>query len=218
MNGQTVTALGIKVDPWKDQITVNGKPISLRGSKPIYIILNKPPGVLSTTHDARRRQTVLDLVNVEERLFPVGRLDLYSEGLILLTNDGDLTQKLTHPSFAHERAYHVLVSGKPNEDLLRRWRAGGFIVDGKPVAPMQVEPLPKFGSGWLRVTLKEGRKRQIREVAAQLGLSVITLQRVRFGTIKLGSLKTGKWRYLTTREIDRLKKTIERAKQSQPET
>jgi 23S rRNA pseudouridine2605 synthase len=171
-------------------------------------MLNKPRYVLSSTTDERGRKTVLDLVDVEERLFPVGRLDLESEGLILLTNDGDLTHKLTHPSFEHEREYEVLVKGEPNRETLRRWQTGNFEVDGKPVGPMQVEPLTPTGPGWLRIILKEGRKRQIRKIAEQLGHPVITLVRVRFGPLKLGKLKPGNWRHLTPREVDGLRRSV----------
>ena len=206
VNDKTVITLGVKIDPRKDRVSVDGQVIAVPQTSHTYIILNKPPRVLSTTQDTRGRKTVMSCVPVKERLYPVGRLDYHSEGLILLTNDGDLTQKLTHPSFAHEREYHVLVSGNPTKQVLRKWRQGGFIVDGKPVGPMKVELMPALGGGWLRVTLTEGRKRHIREVADQLGLSVITLLRVRFGSVKLGNLKTGAWRHLTTREVETLKR------------
>lgn len=205
VNDQIVTAMGVKVNPRIDKISVDGQPISAPKQAFTYIILNKPPKVVSTTQDEHGRKTVLDCVSIEERLYPVGRLDYHSEGLIILTNDGALTQKLTHPSFAHEREYQVLVSGTLNKDTLRRWRAGGFMVDGKPVGPMQVEQLPALGKGWLRIILTEGRKRHIREVADQLKHPVITLLRVRFGPIRLGKLKTGAWRHLTAREVASLK-------------
>ncbi len=212
VNGQTVTQMGVRIDPRKDKVTVNDQLIAVSNNPSIYIILNKPPAVLSTTRDDRGRKTLLDIVDLKTRLFPVGRLDYHSEGLILLTNDGALTQKLTHPSFAHEREYQVLVRGTPSKNALRRWRAGGFEVDGKPVGPMQVERLPAFGAGWLRVILTEGRKRQIREIANQLNHPAITLLRVRFGPIKLGNLKTGAWRYLTAREIAALRRSVRLAK------
>ncbi len=208
VNNKTVTELGTKVDPRRDKVQVDGKPVKLP-SQQVYIILNKPRYVLSTTQDGwGERKTVLDLVDVPERIFPVGRLDFESEGLILLTNDGELAQQLTHPSFEHEREYEVLVNGVPSKEVLRRWREGGFEVDGKPVAPMQVSPLRPDAPGWLRVILKEGRKRQIREVAQQLNHPVITLVRVRFGPLKLGRLKPGAWRHLSPREVDFLKQSI----------
>jgi len=149
---------------------------------------------------------------VPERVFPVGRLDFESEGLILLTDDGELAQKLTHPSYRHEREYEVLLDRNPDRDALRRWRAGGFEVDGKSVAPMQVTRLRSDAPNWLRVTLTEGRKRQIRAVAEQLGYQVITLVRVRFGSLKLGNLKPGAWRHLSPREVDQLKQSVARQK------
>lgn len=217
VNGQTVTAMGFKVSPGRDKVTVDGQPVSIPQTPPNYIILNKPPQVLSTTKDDRGRKTVLDFVKVGARLFPVGRLDFHSEGLILLTDDGELAQKLTHPSFAHEREYQVLLNKTPSRDDLRRWRAGGFMVDGRAVGPMRVELLPALGEGWVRVALTEGRKRQIREVAGQLNLSVITLLRVRFGPIKLGNLKTGAWRYLSPSEATQLKAASGK-KRKPPET
>jgi len=216
VNNQTVTELGTKVDPLRDKVSVDGKPVTLP-HKHVYIILNKPRYVLSTTRDGwGDRKTVLDLVDIPERVFPVGRLDFESEGLILLTNDGEIAQRLTHPSFEHEREYEVLVNGTPTKDVLRRWRRGGFEVDGKPVAPMEVSPLRSDAPGWLRVILKEGRKRHIREVAQQLKYPVITLVRVRFGPLKLGNLKPGAWRHLSPREVDMLKQSIRKKPAQRP--
>ena len=206
VNGRVIVEMGQKVDPRKDKVTVDYQPVRISKKPHTYIMLNKPRYVLSSTDDKwGERKTVLDLVDVEARLFPVGRLDFESEGLILLTTDGDLTQKLTHPSFEHEREYEVLLNEEPAKDILRRWRAGGFVVDGKPVGPMFVERLSPIGPGWLRIILREARKRQIRVIAEELHLSVITLIRVRFGPLKLGNLKPGAWRHLTPREVDILK-------------
>ncbi len=212
VNKKIITQLGTKVNPRQDDVRVDGKKITLP-QKHVYIMLNKPRYVLSTTRDGwGDRKTVLDLVDVPERVFPVGRLDFESEGLILLTNDGELAQKLTHPSYRHEREYEVLLDRNLDRDALRRWRAGGFEVDGKPVAPMKVERLRSDAPNWLRITLTEGRKRQIREVAEQLGYPVITLVRVRFGSLKLGNLKPGAWRHLSPREVDQLKQSVARQK------
>jgi 23S rRNA pseudouridine2605 synthase len=162
--------------------------------------------VLSTASDDRGRQTVLDLVDVPERVYPVGRLDLQSEGLVLLTNDGDLTQKLTHPSHQVEKEYHVLVTGKPATPTLFRWRQGGIEIEGQPVGQAVVNKLNDEGENtWLRIILTEGRKREIREVAKALGHPVKILTRVRIGPIKLGRLKPGKWRFLSPAEVERLK-------------
>lgn len=206
VNGQLVTVPGFKVDPRRDVIAVDGQPLAHKVEQPVYVMLNKPRGVLSAASDERGRRTVLDLVDLPERLFPVGRLDLYSEGLILLTNDGDLTAKLTHPRYEIEKEYHVLVSGRPATPTLAQWRQGGVEVAGKPVGRAVVEKLKEEGDNtWLRLILTEGRKREIREVARTLGHPVKQLIRVRIGPIKLGHLKPGKWRHLTAAEVQRLK-------------
>ncbi len=208
VNGELVTEQGVKIDPARDDVRVDGKKIH-PPKKFTYIMLNKPRYVLSTTDDNwGDRKTVLDLVDTSARVFPVGRLDFESEGLILLTDDGDLAQKLTHPKFQHEKEYEVLVNGEPNRNTMRKWRAGGFNVDGKAVGPMRVEPLRSDAPGWLRVILTEGRKHQIRVIAEELGHPVITLVRVRIGSLKLGKLKPGAWRALSPREVDMLKRDV----------
>lgn len=212
VNGQVVTELGVKVDPKRDAISVDGRPLPKQSEQLVYIILNKPRNVLSAASDSRGRQTVLDLVDIPERVYPVGRLDFMSEGLILLTNDGDLTQKLTHPSHKVEKEYQVLVSGNPSTDTLFRWRQGGIEVEGKPTAPAIVERMNlEHDDCWLKVILTEGRKRQIREVAKTLGHPVKSLTRVRIGPINLGRLGSGNWRHLTSREVDRLKQAVHKS-------
>jgi 23S rRNA pseudouridine2605 synthase len=215
VNGQIVTEMGVKIDPHKDTIFVDGKKVTGRHSPPLYIMLNKPPYVLSTTEDDRGRKTVLDLVALEERLYPVGRLDYFSEGLILLTNDGELAQKLSHPAYGHEREYLVFLGGGPlNTPTLYRWRKGGFEVDGKTVGPMQIQPYSNRGPGWYRITLTEGRKRQIRVVGDLLGHPVQTLIRVRFGPLQLGNLRSGAWRHLSSKEVQRLKQPVRPGRKS----
>ncbi len=209
VNGQVVTGLGTKVDPRRDKITVDGKPLPKQAGKLVYIMLNKPRNVLSSASDNRGRQTVLDIVETEERVYPVGRLDLLSEGLILLTNDGELTQKLTHPSHHVEKEYQVLVTGKPTTDTLIYWRNGKIELEGRPLAPAKVNIMKVEGdSTWLKVILTEGRKRQIRKVAKMLGHPVKSLKRVRVGPIRLGNLKSGRWRRLTPPEVERLKRAV----------
>jgi 23S rRNA pseudouridine2605 synthase len=210
VNGRVVTELGTKVNPRQDTITVDGKPLPRSQDEVVYIILNKPRNVLSAASDDRGRRTVLDLVDIDSRVYPVGRLDLQSEGLILLTNDGELTRRLTHPAHHVEKEYHVLVSGKPSTEALSRWRNGELTLEGKPLAPAKVIKMSDEGekSTWLRIVLTEGRKRQIREVARMLGHHVRTLQRVRLGPIRLGKLKMGRWRHLTPTEVQRLKQAV----------
>jgi len=205
VNGQTAH-IGQKADPDRDSIAVDGEPVQTDASQ-VYVALHKPRGVLS--HDAgsaQRRTVACDLVSLSNRLYPVGRLDLQSEGLLLLTNDGDLTYRLTHPRFGHEKEYRVLVKGQPSEATLEKWRNGVFL-NGRTTAPADVSVLRREKKrAWLRVILREGRKRQIRRVAAMLGHPVRRLIRVRIGPVLLGKLKPGKWRHLTRQELKSLKK------------
>jgi 23S rRNA pseudouridine2605 synthase len=212
VNGRIVTELGTRVDPQQDDIAVDGQQISKTVEKPVYLILNKPWGVLSTVSDDRGRPTVVDLIkDVAQRIYPVGRLDLNSEGLILLTNDGDLTKRLTHPRYEIEKEYRVLVTGNPSISTLDRWRAGGIPVEGRPAAGAGVEKLNDEGKdAWLKIVLTEGRKREIRTVAQTLGHPVKKLIRVRLGPVKLGRLKPGRWRYLSAREVQWLKQAVSR--------
>jgi pseudouridine synthase len=212
VNGQ-VAQLGQKADPERERITVDGKPIRLKRHH-TYIALHKPAGVISTTHDPQGRPTVVDLAPhpPNTRLWPVGRLDLDSEGLILLTNDGELAHRLTHPRYEHTKEYKVCVAGHPDGVTLKRWREG-VLLDGRRTAPAQVELLPRKGNRtWLRVVLREGRKREIRRVAALLGYPVHRLIRVRIGPVRLRDLKPGEWRYLTRQELEQ----IERIKDQEP--
>jgi 23S rRNA pseudouridine2605 synthase len=209
VNGEIVTELGTKVDPKYDIIAVDGQSLARANEKLIYIILNKPRDVLSASSDSRGRKTVLDLVDISERIYPVGRLDLKSEGLILLTNDGTLTEKLTHPRYHLEKEYHVLVSGKPSTQALNRWRRGEVEVEGTQTARAIVEPLKlEKDDVWLKVILTEGRKRQIRQIAEALGHPVKKLERVRIGPLKLGRLRPGRWRRLSLTEVQRLKAAV----------
>ena len=204
INGQ-VAKLGEKADPEKDQITVDNQIVSIE-QEFVYIALYKPRGVLSTTQSSDQRKTVLDLVDTNQRVFPVGRLDFDSEGLMLLTNDGELANRVTHPRYAHEKEYRVLVSKRPDEKQLNIWRRGVVLEDGYRTSPTQVIVESTYGKGaWLRVILREGRKRQIRQIGATLGLPVVKIIRVRIGNIHLGSLKPRQWRYLSESEIEAIK-------------
>lgn len=206
VNGK-VALLGQKADPALDKIVVDGRQLKISHSH-IYIALHKPRGVVSTTDEEFGRQTVLDLVPVDARLYPVGRLDIDSEGLVLLTNDGELANLLTHPRFGHTKEYRVLVARQPNIDQLEAWRHGIILEDGYKTSPAQVKIESNFGKGaWLRVILNEGRKRQIREMGAKTGLPVVRIIRIRIGTLQLGSLKPKLWRYLTPAEVIALKES-----------
>lgn len=193
--------LGDSADPQTQKIAVDG--VTLRYTRPTYtyIMLHKPRGVLSTVSDPHGRRTVMELVNVSERIYPVGRLDYESEGLILLTDDGELAQQLTHPSFEHARVYRVLVNGEPTAETLDRWQRG-ILLDARPARFDNVEvESQERGQAWLRVTVHEGRNHLVRRVAAALGHPVIRLIRVAMGPLKLGELAPGRWRRLTVSEV-----------------
>ncbi len=201
-----VAGLGDKADSTIDQITVDGRPIK-KAEELVYIALYKPRGVISTVTDPDLRTAVRDLVPVEGTLYPVGRLDFDSEGLILMTNDGDLANTLTHPRYEHEKEYRVLVATHPDGDQLAKWRRGVVLEDGHKTSSADVFVISKYGKGaWLNVTLKEGYKRQIREMGKVTGLPVVRIVRVRIGDLRLGNLKPKEWRYLTPQEVADLKK------------
>jgi 23S rRNA pseudouridine2605 synthase len=204
VNGQ-VALIGSKADITTDQIKLDGKLIKLPEVFQ-YIMIYKPRGVLSTVSSPDPRTTVRDLVPVEGTLYPVGRLDVDSEGLILLTNDGELANQLTHPRYGHEKEYRVLVARHPDDKQLSAWRHGVVMQDGYRTAPVQVDMESHSGKGtWMRVIMKEGRKRQIRDTCRQIGLPVVSIIRIRIGSLRIGNLQTKEWRYLTTAEIKGLK-------------
>lgn len=197
--------LGQKADLTVDKVTVDGKALAKKES-PTYIALYKPRNVLSASEAQDDRKVVRELIPLPGHLFPVGRLDYDSEGLILMTNDGDLTNKLTHPRYGHEKEYRVLVAKRPDEEQLNAWRRGIVLEDGDKTQPAEVRLLSSSGKGaWIRVVMGEGKKRQIRETGKLLGLPVVKIIRLRIGTLKLGDLKPRQWRYLTEDEVNELK-------------
>lgn len=206
VNGQVAT-LGQKADLSIDKVTLDGKALPKAESLTYtYIALYKPRNVLSAAEGQDDRETVRDLIPLQGHLYPVGRLDWDSEGLILMTNDGELTNKLTHPKFGHEKEYRVLVARKPDEKQLETWRRGVVLEDGDKTAPADVSFISMSGKGaWIRIIMGEGKKRQIREVGKLLGLPVVKIIRLRIGTLKLGSLKPHQWRHLTETEVMELK-------------
>jgi 23S rRNA pseudouridine2605 synthase len=195
VNGVVVTRLGTRVGP-EDRITVDGRPIE-RTPHYVYFMLNKPPGVLSTARDERGRRTVVDLVRSPVRVYPVGRLDAPSEGLILLTNHGELTHRLLHPRYAVPREYLVWVTPPAQEEQIERLRQG-VQIDGWRTSPAEVRRGP---SGALRMIIHEGHKRQIRLMCRAVGLTVTRLIRVRLGPLSLGGLRPGAWRELRPDEV-----------------
>ncbi len=207
VNGRVVTVPGTRVDLDHDEVLVDGQPLRMP-AKRTYIMLHKPAGVVSTAEDTHGRPTVVDLVDVPVRVFPVGRLDLDSEGLILLTDDGELAHALTHPSFEVEKEYRVLLDRALTPEALRSWR-NGVLLDGEMTVPAWVELIGTVPEGvWVRIVLREGRKRQIRAVAKLLGYEVLRLIRVREGELELGDLPPRAWRHLTDEEVAALRAHI----------
>jgi 23S rRNA pseudouridine2605 synthase len=206
VNGQ-LAELGQKADPAVDKITVDGKPIAAAEAL-TYIALHKPRNVLSTLEKepGDNRRIVRDLVEAPGHLYPVGRLDYESEGLILMTNDGDLANQLTHPRYGHDKEYRVLLAKRPDHDQLEAWKRGVILEDGYKTQPAEVYFEAAQGKGaWVRVIMGEGRKRQIRESCQQLGLPVVRIIRVRIATLRLGNLKPRQWRHLYADEVEALK-------------
>jgi 23S rRNA pseudouridine2605 synthase len=196
--------IGTLVNPEVDEIYVNGDQLKPAERK-VYIALNKPEGVLSSLRSQGGKPTVRDLVKTKERIYPVGRLDVDSEGLILLTNDGELTDLLTHPRYGHEKEYRVLLNRKPEETQLDAWRKGMVLPDGSKSLPAKCWLEDDQGQApWLRVVMRQGRKRQIREIARALGLHVRKLIRVRIGGLHLGDLQPGQYRELNQNDIHRM--------------
>ena len=207
ING-TVASLGDKVDPETDVVEYKGKRLEGRKSeKYVYILLNKPCGIVTSAKDEKGRPCVTDIVKCGTRVYPVGRLDLNSQGLILMTNDGELTNKLTHPRHEIPKIYEVSVVGKVTTEQLT-FLNSSMTVDGYILLPVKTEFVSKNDKyTTLRMTLYEGRNRQIRKMCEQVGLKVAKLERVAIGSITLGNLAPGKWRYLTENEINMLKNT-----------
>lgn len=204
--------LGTKANPGIDSIVVDGRELPKDEPERVYIALNKPRNVLSDSDPDDSRPCVRDLVPVPGHMFTVGRLDFESEGLILMTNDGDLANKLTHPRYGHEKEYKVLLAATPDEEQLETWRRGVVLEDGEKTLPADVRIESKLGKGaWVRIVMREGRKRQIREIGKRIGLPVVRILRVRIGTLRLGDLKPREWRNLTTEEVNTLRSLQEQA-------
>lgn len=197
--------LGQRADPERDEICVDGRPLKARAA-PVYLMLNKPRGYVTTLSDEKGRRTAADLVrDCGVRVYPVGRLDLNSEGLLLMTNDGALAQRMTHPSHEVSKTYHVSVSGMA-ERAAERLSAMRDL-EGETIRPAQVSVLRRSGeAAELSVTIHEGKNRQVRRMCAACGLTVRRLRRVREHTLELGTLPSGAWRYLTEGEIEELRR------------
>ncbi len=203
VNGQQAE-LGQKVTD-NDQITLDGKPLEPVREKAVYLMLNKPLGYITTSSDPHGRKTVLELIDLPQRVYPIGRLDFDTEGLLLLTNDGELTQKLTHPSHHVDKVYHAVVMGLPTSQELDKF-AKGLIIDGKKTSPAKISLIHgERRTSTLEITIHEGRNRQVRKMCDAIGHRVTSLKRVGVGGLTLGKLKTGCFRHLTPAEVKRLK-------------
>jgi len=197
MDGKGVTEMGIRVDPARHAIECDGVPVVAAGEKKVYILLHKPVGFLSTVHDPQGRPIVTDLLHgVNERVYPVGRLDLDSEGALLLTNDGELAQRILHPSHEVNKTYEAVVEGRPRRDKLAAL-ARGIELEGRQTWPAVIEVLhSETENTTLKIIIHEGRKRQVRKMLAAVGHPVLRLKRTAYGQLGLGRLAPGKYRFL----------------------
>ena len=211
VDGQVVDTLGLRVDPSHADVRLDGQPVGSSPECRLVVAVHKPPGVISTVRDPQGRRTVMDLLPAdlrEVRLYPVGRLDAPSEGLVLLTNDGDLAERLLHPRYGHEREYAVEVRGNLPRDLPERFAQGVSIGDPRP-ARAEVQRLRNNkGGATLRLALREGRNRQIRRMIAAVGAEVVTLRRLRIATVRLGGLPPGAARVLNANQCAELQAAL----------
>ena len=208
VNGKAVDTLGLRADPLKDAIKVDGK-ILTRFEPKITLLLNKPRGYLATVKDPKGRPTVMDLLrHLKWRIYPVGRLDLDAEGLLLLTNDGELANRLAHPKFSIPRTYLVKVGGIPGEKELARLKRGIMLEDGRARVVSCSILRRKEKNSWVQVVVTEGRNRLVKRIFSAIGHPVLKLKRIQFGPIHLGNLPFGQFRHLTAGETAKLKKLL----------
>lgn len=204
VNGQVVTELGSKADFDRDHVRVDGKLLRPPGRR-VYLLLHKPVGCVSTVSDPERRPTVLSLLDgVNERVYPVGRLDYHSSGLILLTNDGDLANRLMSRASAVPRTYHLKLEGRPEPSELSRLEQG-IVLDGRRTAPARIRPLADRAKPWYEITLTEGRYHQVRRMFERIGQGVVKLKRVRIAFLTDEGLAPGQFRHLKPEEVERLR-------------
>lgn len=206
VDGVVVREMGVKVDPLRQKIELDGKIIPQQRMR--YLLLNKPSGYITTTADERGRRTVMDLVDVGERVVPVGRLDRPTEGLLLLTNDGDVAHRVMHPRYNIEKEYEVLLDGHPPRQVLDRL-ARGVMIDGEPAKPTMLKPVKNIDDGTIvRIALHEGRNRIVRRMFEAVDYPVLKLRRVRIGPLHLGTIPRGTWRDLTDGELTQLREAL----------
>lgn len=207
VNGVTAS-VGMRIDPDNDAITYKGKSVLKKNDRKVYIMLNKPKGVVTTMNDEKGRKTVAELVDIGIRVYPVGRLDLNSEGLLLMTNDGELTNAIAHPSGEIKKIYAVTLKGKVENEELDRLRAVREL-DGEKIAPVGVELVSRNEvSSVVKFTLSEGKNREIRRICEKVGVTVTKLKRISLGPLRLGDMKTGEFRELNSSELRALKNAV----------
>ena len=216
VNGKVVTELGSRADPAQDRITVDGKALRSEGVRS-YIVLNKPVGYVTTLKDPQGRPVVTDLLKgVKERVYPVGRLDYNTEGVLLLTNDGELANRLAHPRHEVEKEYMVRVRGSVAPEQLQHLGAGVDLEDGRSASAAVKLSRESENNTWISITIHEGRYRQVRRMCEAVGLSVVRLKRVRYGILEAGDMKPGEFRFLTPAEVDGLRTLCKLAGRSVP--
>jgi len=208
VNGQIITILGTKIDPEMDEIEVNNKLIKEKEDM-LYILLNKPDGYVTTSQDPQGRPTVIDLIKeINKRIYPVGRLDYETEGLLLLTNDGELAYRLTHPKYKVNKVYQALVKGRPSNEAIEHLRRGVLLEDGL-TEPAEIKILDKIANNTLiELTIHEGKNRQVRRMCKAVNHPVINLKRTKIGSLDLGNIKLGSFRFLTKDELRWLRNSV----------
>ncbi len=207
VNGVTAS-VGMRIDPNNDAVTYKGKSVVAKNERKVYIMLNKPKGVVTTMSDEKGRKTVAEIVDVGVRIYPVGRLDLNSEGLLLMTNDGELTNAIAHPSGEIKKIYAVTLKGKVENEELDRLRAVREL-DGERIQPVGIDLVSRNEtSSVVKFTLSEGKNREIRRICEAVGVTVTKLKRISLGPIRLGDLKTGEYRELNSSELRALKNAV----------
>lgn len=204
VDGKIVTEMGLKFNPEGHDIRLDGRPVVLEEKK-IYILLNKPTGYVTTLHDPQGRPIVTSLVpEISERVFPVGRLDFDTEGALLLTNDGDLAQRIQHPSFEVNKTYLAQVTGRPSLEKIKNLEQG-ILLEGRRTSPAQLKVMRSSSrDSLIQIIIHEGRKRQVRKMFAAIGHPVITLKRIAYGNLSLGSLPSGKYRLLQKKDLEKI--------------
>ena len=206
VNGNVIMELGTKIDPNKDIIEVDGKKISNIAGKKVYILLNKPIGYVTTTRDQFNRNTVLDLVNVKEKVLPVGRLDMYTSGAIILSNDGDFIYKITHPKYEVEKTYNVTLKGQVTDEEIEQLKNGvqieNYVTGKAKVKILRIDKEKDLSR--VEIIIHEGKNREVRKMCEAIGRKVLALHRTKIGNISVKDLRLGTWRYLKPNEIKSL--------------